>query len=105
MGMWTMISRDGLRRTFCIPSSSPRRAAASSKRTSADIFGLNSDSRVDGMVASRIICGVVSTLDYRTSSHRYFAGHDSFSRRDAEGAENARYLTRSLGCQGIEFLL
>src|SRR5580658_10129226 len=76
-----MSSRAGERRTFCIPSSRPRRAAASSKRTSADIFGLNSDSRVDGVVASRIISGV-STIDYRTSGNKYFAGHDSSSRAE-----------------------
>jgi len=41
--MLTVTSMAGERSTFRIPSSSPRRSAASSKRTSADIQGLVSE--------------------------------------------------------------
>src|SRR5580704_975782 len=42
--MWTIISREGERSTLRMPSSRPRRSAASSNRASADRRGLNSSS-------------------------------------------------------------
>src|SRR4029078_2397892 len=82
--MWTIISREGERKTLRMPSSRPRRPAASSKRASADRRGLNSSSipssalrvgvggRDEGSAASVIMRLLSNTREYDQDVGRTF---------------------------------